>query len=43
MENDQSIGILGPKIYFAPGYEFHQEKYKPTDEGESNLVCWWLD
>ena len=38
MDSDQSIGILGPKIYFAPGYEFHQEKYKPTDEGK---VIWY--
>jgi len=38
MEGDQSIGILGPKIYFAPGCEFHKEKYKPTDEGK---VIWY--
>jgi len=34
---DQS-GILGPKIYFAPGYEYHQEKYRPEDQGK---VIWY--
>lgn len=31
-------GVLGPKIYFAPGYEFHKEKYKPSDRGK---VFWY--
>jgi len=35
--NDES-GIFGPKIYFAPGYEFHKEKYKPSDQGK---VIWY--
>jgi len=38
MENDASIGILGPKIYFIPGYEFHKERYKPAEEGK---VFWY--
>lgn len=33
------IGILGPKIYFAPGYEFHQERYKSADRGK---VIWYV-
>lgn len=35
---DNQIGILGPKIYFAPGYEFHKERYKPTERGK---VIWY--
>lgn len=31
-------GILGPKVYFAPGYEFHKERYKPEDQGK---VIWY--
>jgi len=27
--------ILGPKIYFAPGHEYHQGKYKPSDQGKA--------
>jgi len=30
--------ILGPKIYFAPGHEYHQGKYKPSDQGR---VIWY--
>lgn len=37
-ELDEKIGILGPKIYFAPGYEFHQERYKPSEQGK---VFWY--
>ena len=34
---DQS-GILGPRIYFAPGYEFHQDRYSPLQRGK---VIWY--
>ena len=37
-ESDEGVGILGPKIYFAPGYEFHQERYKPEERGK---VFWY--
>jgi len=37
-ESDKKIGILGPKIYFAPGYEFHKERYKPDEQGK---VIWY--
>lgn len=37
-ESDEKIGILGPKIYFAPGYEFHKERYKPSERGK---VIWF--
>ncbi|MFZ5366022.1 MAG: glycosyltransferase family 2 protein [Patescibacteria group bacterium] len=35
---DSRIGILGPKIYFAPGFEFHKERYKPEERGK---VIWY--
>ncbi|MBM3205364.1 glycosyltransferase family 2 protein [Candidatus Shapirobacteria bacterium] len=35
---DEEIGILGPKIYFAPGYEFHHEQYHPQEKGK---VIWY--
>lgn len=37
-ESEAKIGILAPKIYFAPGYEYHQERYKPIDRGK---VFWY--
>jgi len=37
-ESDEKIGILGPKIFFAPGYEFHKERYKPNERGK---VIWY--
>ena len=30
--------ILGPKIYFAPGYEFHKKRYTPKEIGK---VVWF--
>ena len=37
-EQDNSAGILVPKIYFAPGFEFHKEKYKKEELGK---VFWY--
>ena len=37
-KTDEKIGILGPKIYFAPGYEFHKERYQVKDQGK---VIWY--
>jgi len=31
-------GILGPKIYFAPGFEFHKNRYKKNERGK---VIWY--
>ena len=31
-------GILGPKIYFAPGFEYHKNHYKPAQRGK---VFWY--
>jgi len=35
---NKEIGIFGPKIYFAPGYEFHKERYKKEEQGK---VLWY--
>lgn len=37
-EKDKKIGIVAPKIYFAPGYEYHQSRYKPNEQGK---VFWY--
>jgi len=37
-QKDPKIGILAPKIYFAPGYEFHQGRYQEKDKGK---VIWY--
>ena len=34
----QNIGIAVPKIYFAPGFEFHKDRYKKKDLGK---VMWY--
>lgn len=33
-----NTGILGPKIYFAPGHEFHKARYTPEETGK---VIWF--
>jgi len=35
---DQNIGILCPKIYFAPGAEFHKDRYSKNELGR---VFWY--
>jgi len=35
---DQGADIAVPKIYFAKGYEYHQERYKPSQLGK---VIWY--
>ncbi len=37
LEENNHIGVVGPKIYFAPGYEFHRERYKKSERGK---VIW---
>lgn len=37
-EKDKSIGILSPKIYFAPGFEFHKNRYLRNEIGK---VLWY--
>ncbi len=37
LESNHDVGIATPKIYFAPGYEFHKERYGSNDIGK---VIW---
>jgi hypothetical protein len=37
-DRDKKIGVLVPKIYFAPGFEFHKDRYKKSDLGK---VFWY--
>jgi len=34
----RNIGIVAPKIYFAPGFEYHQNRYKVNQKGK---VIWY--
>ena len=38
MEKGKKIGIVGPKIYFAPGFEYHHDRYQI---GEKGRVIWY--
>ncbi len=38
LEKNQHINIVSPKIYFAPGYEFHKERYNDQEKGK---VIWY--
>lgn len=37
-EAEGKAGIISPKIYFAPGYEFHKNRYKENERGK---VIWY--
>ncbi len=37
-EKDSSIGIIGPKIYFEKGFEYHKDRYSDKDLGK---VLWY--
>lgn len=37
-KTNKQAGILGPKIYFAPGCEFHRQRYQEKDRGK---VIWY--
>ncbi|MBI2337676.1 glycosyltransferase family 2 protein [Candidatus Daviesbacteria bacterium] len=37
-KSDPKIGLVSPKIYFAPGFEFHKERYRKDDLGK---VIWY--
>jgi GT2 family glycosyltransferase len=37
-ESDGGVGIFVPKIYFAPGFEFHKERYLAKEKGK---VLWY--
>lgn len=38
MQKNPGVGICGPKIYFAPGYEYHKERYSKAQLGK---VFWY--
>ncbi len=38
LEKNSKYGIASPKIYFAPGFEFHKDRYKEEDKGR---VFWY--
>ncbi len=37
-ETDKDIGVVGPKIYFAKGHEFHKDRYTASELGK---VIWY--
>lgn len=37
-EKEKEAGIIAPKIYFAPGHEFHYNRYQPQERGK---VIWY--
>jgi GT2 family glycosyltransferase len=38
VKNTQKYQLLAPKIYFAPGYEYHADRYKSKEKGH---VIWF--
>lgn len=38
MESNEKIAVASPKIYFAPGTEFHKDRYKEKEIGK---VIWY--
>lgn len=36
--DDRAVGIAGSKIYFAPGHEYHRDRYDVSDRGK---VFWY--
>lgn len=38
LEENKKAGLVSPKILFAPGYEFHKDRYKETERGR---VIWY--
>lgn len=38
LEDNPKAGIVSPKIYFAPEFEFYKERYKKSDKGQ---VIWY--
>lgn len=38
MQKNPEVGICGSKIYFAPGFEFHKDRYKKDELGK---VFWF--
>lgn len=38
LKSDSKAGLVSPKIYFAPGFEFHKDRYKKENLGK---VIWF--
>jgi GT2 family glycosyltransferase len=38
LDKNKDVGVIGPKIYFAPGYEFHRDRYSDDERGN---VIWY--
>ena len=38
IKNTSKYQLLAPKIYFAPGYEYHADRYRPKEKGH---VLWF--
>lgn len=38
MTKDDKIAVVGSKVYFAAGFEFHKERYREKDQGK---VIWY--
>lgn len=38
MERGDDVGVVSPKMYFAKGYEFHEDRYKKSELGK---VIWY--
>lgn len=38
MDKNPEVGLTSPKMYFAPGYEFHKDRYKKSELGK---VFWY--
>jgi hypothetical protein len=38
VKNTSKYSLLGPKIYFAPGFEYHHDRYSKKDRGK---VIWF--
>lgn len=35
---DKQVGLVAPKIYFYPGFEFHKDRYRQKEQGK---VIWY--
>ncbi len=38
LKENYQVGIVSPKIYFAPGYEFHKQRYQQSEKGK---IIWY--
>lgn len=38
MEENNNVGLMSPKIYFASGFEFHKDRYSNKEKGK---VIWY--